>query len=207
MNRRTIAADALVAVALAASITVVIGTIESVSHVANISNPYIIGIAILASRRGLYPALVASALALWRSTGSSSSTARVYDRRPERIPGAGHVAGNHHHHHRPAAGRGAHLPAQSVDREHRLVIWSPPNAARLASCITPRQHKGITLGQLWNRLRNGCAPVFPFPVQAVEQRVPVHRRRVGGRVTSCPRSVRVEATGAAGGYFELARGC
>ena len=63
MNRRTIAADALVAVALAASITVVIGTIESVSHVANISNPYIIGIAILASRRGLYPALVASALA------------------------------------------------------------------------------------------------------------------------------------------------
>jgi len=56
-------ADALVALAVVLGISVVIGALESVSHVANISNLYIIGIAILGSRRGLYPALVASALA------------------------------------------------------------------------------------------------------------------------------------------------
>jgi two-component system sensor histidine kinase KdpD len=46
-----------------AGISVVIGAVESVNHLGNISNLYIIGIAILASRRGLYPALVASVLA------------------------------------------------------------------------------------------------------------------------------------------------
>ena len=63
MNGRLVAADALLAVAVVAGISVVIGAVESVGHVANISNLYIIGIAILASRRGLYPALVASVLA------------------------------------------------------------------------------------------------------------------------------------------------
>jgi two-component system sensor histidine kinase KdpD len=60
---RTISTDALLAMAVVAGISVVIGAVESVSQVANISNLYIIGIAILASRRGLYPALVASVLA------------------------------------------------------------------------------------------------------------------------------------------------
>src|SRR6202022_722812 len=63
MKWRIVATDALAAVAVVAGISVVIGAVESVSHVANISNLYIIGIAILASRRGLYPALVASVLA------------------------------------------------------------------------------------------------------------------------------------------------
>ncbi|HLZ31580.1 MAG TPA: ATP-binding protein [Chloroflexota bacterium] len=63
MNWRTAAADTLIALAVVAGISVVIGAIESVNHVGNISNLYIIGIAILASRRGLYPALVASVLA------------------------------------------------------------------------------------------------------------------------------------------------
>jgi two-component system sensor histidine kinase KdpD len=60
---RVAAADALLAVAVVAGISVVIGAVESVGHISNISNLYIIGIAILASRRGLYPALVASVLA------------------------------------------------------------------------------------------------------------------------------------------------
>jgi two-component system, OmpR family, sensor histidine kinase KdpD len=63
VNWRSIAADVLVAVAVVTGISVIIGAVESVSHVANISNLYIIGIAILAGRRGLYPALVASVLA------------------------------------------------------------------------------------------------------------------------------------------------
>ena len=63
MSWRTAAGDALLAVAVVAGISVVIGAVESVSHLGNISNLYIVGIAILASRRGLYPALVASVLA------------------------------------------------------------------------------------------------------------------------------------------------
>ena len=63
MSWRAIAADTLIALAVVAGISVVIGAVESVGHVGNISNLYIIGIAILASRRGLYPALVASVLA------------------------------------------------------------------------------------------------------------------------------------------------
>jgi two-component system sensor histidine kinase KdpD len=63
VNWRTAAADTLLAIAVAAGISVVIGAVESVTHLGNISNLYIIGIAILASRRGLYPALVASVVA------------------------------------------------------------------------------------------------------------------------------------------------
>jgi two-component system sensor histidine kinase KdpD len=63
MNWRTIATDALLAIVVVSGISVLIGAAESVGHIANISNLYIIGIAILAGRRGLYPALVASVLA------------------------------------------------------------------------------------------------------------------------------------------------
>src|ERR1700694_151189 len=63
MRWRTVATDALLAVVVVAGISVIIGAVESVSHFPIISNLYIIGIAILASRRGLYPALVASVLA------------------------------------------------------------------------------------------------------------------------------------------------
>lgn len=63
MKWRTSATDTLVAVAVVAGISVAIGAVESVIHVSNISDLYIIGIAILGSRRGLYPALVASVLA------------------------------------------------------------------------------------------------------------------------------------------------
>jgi|SRR5216684_3524605 len=48
MKWRGTATDALLAVAVVAGITVLIGAVESVSHVANISNLYIIAIAILA---------------------------------------------------------------------------------------------------------------------------------------------------------------
>ena len=63
MSWRAAVTDTLIALAVVAGISVVIGAVESVSHVGNISNLYIIGIAILASRRGFYPALVASVLA------------------------------------------------------------------------------------------------------------------------------------------------
>src|SRR5260370_39496702 len=63
MTWGTAAGEAMVGVAVVAGISVVIGAVESVSHLGNISNLYIIGIAMLASRRGLYPALVASLLA------------------------------------------------------------------------------------------------------------------------------------------------
>src|SRR3974390_1290730 len=63
MYWRHIAVDALLAIGVVALISVVIGAIESVNQVSNISNLYIIGIAILASRRGPYPAVFASVLA------------------------------------------------------------------------------------------------------------------------------------------------
>jgi two-component system sensor histidine kinase KdpD len=63
MNLRGLAADAFLAMVVVAGTSVVIGAVESVSHVSNISNLYVIGVAILASRRGLLPAMVASVLA------------------------------------------------------------------------------------------------------------------------------------------------
>src|SRR3981081_2441657 len=63
MSWRAAVTDTLIALAVVAGISVVVGAVESVSHVGNIANLYIIGIAVLASRRGLYPALVASVLA------------------------------------------------------------------------------------------------------------------------------------------------
>jgi two-component system, OmpR family, sensor histidine kinase KdpD len=63
VSARRLATDALLALALVAGTTIVIGAIESVSHVANISNLYVIGVAVLASRRGLLPAVLASVLA------------------------------------------------------------------------------------------------------------------------------------------------
>jgi two-component system, OmpR family, sensor histidine kinase KdpD len=63
MSWRAIATDTFLAIGVAAGISLIIGAVESVGHVANISNLYIIGIAVLAGRRGLYPAMVASVLA------------------------------------------------------------------------------------------------------------------------------------------------
>ncbi|HEY2594253.1 MAG TPA: DUF4118 domain-containing protein, partial [Chloroflexota bacterium] len=63
MYWRGVAVDALLAIGVVALISVIIGAIESVNQVSNISNLYVIGIAILASRRGPYPAVFASALA------------------------------------------------------------------------------------------------------------------------------------------------
>jgi two-component system sensor histidine kinase KdpD len=63
MTWRSISTNTLLAVAVVAGISVLIGAVESVTHFANISNLYIIGIAILASQRGMYPALIASVLA------------------------------------------------------------------------------------------------------------------------------------------------
>ncbi len=56
-------ADTLWALAVVAGVSLVIGGAESVGHVSNISNLYIIGIALLAARRGRYPAVLASILA------------------------------------------------------------------------------------------------------------------------------------------------
>src|SRR6202158_6456774 len=63
MSWRAAVTDTLIALAVVAGVSVVIGAVESVSHVGNIANLYVIGIAVLASRRGFYPALVASVLA------------------------------------------------------------------------------------------------------------------------------------------------
>jgi two-component system, OmpR family, sensor histidine kinase KdpD len=63
MSSRRLTTDVLLALVLVAGTSLVIGAIESVSHVANISNLYVIGVALLASRRGLWPAVLASGLA------------------------------------------------------------------------------------------------------------------------------------------------
>ena len=63
MSWRSVAAEALLAFGVVAGISVIVGAVDSVSHVSNISNLYVIGIAILASRRGPYPAVFASILA------------------------------------------------------------------------------------------------------------------------------------------------
>lgn len=55
--------DSLLAIAVITAVSLIIGLVDTFSHVANISNLYIIGTAILAARRGLYPALLASVLA------------------------------------------------------------------------------------------------------------------------------------------------
>lgn len=60
---RTRSMDVALAAAVVAGVTVVIGAVESVSHVSNVANLYVIVIAVLASRRGLFPAVVASVLA------------------------------------------------------------------------------------------------------------------------------------------------
>ena len=63
MSWRSVAADVVVALGVVAGISVIVGSVDSVKHVSNISNLYVIGIAILASRRGAYPAVFASILA------------------------------------------------------------------------------------------------------------------------------------------------
>jgi two-component system sensor histidine kinase KdpD len=63
MRWRSLVRDAALILAIVAGVSVLVGTAERVTHVSNISNLYIIAIALLASRRGLYPALAASVLA------------------------------------------------------------------------------------------------------------------------------------------------
>lgn len=60
---RRVLLDSLVAIVVVIATSLVIGIVDTFSHVANISNLYIIGTAILAARRGLYPALLASVMA------------------------------------------------------------------------------------------------------------------------------------------------
>ncbi|MGH2363123.1 MAG: ATP-binding protein [Chloroflexota bacterium] len=63
MTWRWINLDALLAVAVVTAISLLIGVIEAFTRISNISNLYIIGIAGLAARRGLFPAVFASVLA------------------------------------------------------------------------------------------------------------------------------------------------
>jgi two-component system sensor histidine kinase KdpD len=63
MRLRNRGLDTLLAVAVVAVVSLLIAVAESYSHVSNISNLYIIGIAVLAARRGLYPAVLASMMA------------------------------------------------------------------------------------------------------------------------------------------------
>lgn len=63
MNIRRLTTDIFLALAVVSGVSVAIAAAESVSHVSNISNLYVIGVAILASRRGLWPAVLASVLA------------------------------------------------------------------------------------------------------------------------------------------------
>jgi two-component system, OmpR family, sensor histidine kinase KdpD len=60
---RTLASDTLQAAAVVLGASVLIGAIESVGQISNIANLYVIAIAVLAARRGIYAALVASVLA------------------------------------------------------------------------------------------------------------------------------------------------
>lgn len=62
-NTRTIAVDTLLAVVVVTVVSVVIAVVETMGSLSNVSNLYIIGVAGLASRRGLYPAVLASVLA------------------------------------------------------------------------------------------------------------------------------------------------
>jgi two-component system sensor histidine kinase KdpD len=55
--------DTLLAAATVAAVTLAIGAVQALGTLSNISNLYIIGIALLAARRGLYPAVFASFLA------------------------------------------------------------------------------------------------------------------------------------------------
>ena len=60
-----VATDTLLAVGVVAIVSLVIRLVVGFVEVANVSNLYIIGIAILAARRGMYPALLASLLAFF----------------------------------------------------------------------------------------------------------------------------------------------
>jgi two-component system sensor histidine kinase KdpD len=60
---RSFLVDSLLAIVVVAVVSLTIRGVESFAHVANISNLYIMGTAVLAARRGLYPAVLASVLA------------------------------------------------------------------------------------------------------------------------------------------------
>jgi two-component system sensor histidine kinase KdpD len=60
---RPILVDTLYALAVIALVSLAIAAVNAYSRVSNVSNLYIVGAALLAARRGLYPALLASILA------------------------------------------------------------------------------------------------------------------------------------------------
>lgn len=60
---RAVAIDSLLAVGVILVVSLLIDLANHFGHVSNISNLYVIGAAVLAARRGLYPALLASVLA------------------------------------------------------------------------------------------------------------------------------------------------
>src|SRR5579885_1541082 len=60
---RSAVVDSLLALAVVAAVSLLIAAVNELGHVSNISNLYIIGAALLAARRGLYPALLTSILA------------------------------------------------------------------------------------------------------------------------------------------------
>ena len=60
---RLILSDTILAVAVVVGVSLLIAAIDEIGHVSNISNLYIISAALLAARRGLFPAVLASVLA------------------------------------------------------------------------------------------------------------------------------------------------
>jgi len=63
LSARPILVDSLLALVVVVAVTLTIRFVNTFSHVSNISDLYVIGIAVLAARRGLYPAVLASLLA------------------------------------------------------------------------------------------------------------------------------------------------
>jgi two-component system sensor histidine kinase KdpD len=63
LRERAFLLDTLLAIGVVLVVSAVIALLNQVGHVSNISNLYIIGTAVLAARRGLYPAILASILA------------------------------------------------------------------------------------------------------------------------------------------------
>ena len=60
---RTLLLDTFLALGVVAVFSVVIWLVDRTDRVSNISNLYIMGTAVLAARRGVYPAIVASVVA------------------------------------------------------------------------------------------------------------------------------------------------
>src|SRR5207248_918665 len=62
-SARRVVEDFLIAIGVVAVISLVIAAVDALTRVSNVSNLYIIGTALLAARRGIVAALIASGLA------------------------------------------------------------------------------------------------------------------------------------------------